>query len=221
MLDIEKNISNVLNSIPSNVELVLVTKTVSLENIVKALSFGIKNIGENKVQEALSKYDNLKTYKVKLHLLGNLQKNKVNKAVKIFDLIQSVDSVELASIINEKSKQINKVQDILIQINISEEENKHGFYINDNLFEKLSIISKMQNINVKGLMTIGKNTEDQKILRSYFSNMKNLKEDINRKNIFPNKLEILSMGMSNDYKTAIEEGSNMVRLGSAIFGEGL
>lgn len=221
MLDIEKNISDVFSSIPSNVELVLVTKTIILENIIKALNFGIKNIGENKVQEALSKYDSLKDYNVKWHLLGHLQTNKVNKAIKIFDLIQSVDSIELASCIDEKSKQINKVQDILIQINISEEESKSGFYKNENLFDTFSKMSKMKNINVKGLMTIAENTNDQNTLRKRFSDLKNLKNDINNKNIFPNKLETLSMGMSNDYKLAIEEGSNMIRLGRAIFGERL
>jgi len=219
MLDIGKNVSFVLSSIPSNVELVLVTKTISLENIKKALSYGIKNIGENKVQEALTKYDSLKDYAIKWHLIGNLQKNKVNKAVKIFDLIQSVDSVDLAYCINEKSKQINKIQDILIQINISKEESKNGFY--EDAFEDLSKISKMNNINVKGLMTIAKNTDDENILRKTFSDLRNLKNKINDKNIFPNKLEILSMGMSNDYKIAIEEGSNMIRLGRAIFGERL
>ncbi|GIW21898.1 MAG: YggS family pyridoxal phosphate enzyme [Candidatus Sericytochromatia bacterium] len=221
MLDIEKNAFNILNSIPPNVELVLVTKTISLENILKVLNCGIKNIGENKVQEALIKYDVLKNHNIKFHLIGHLQKNKVNKAVRIFDLIQSVDSLEIASLINDKAKEINKVQDILIQINISEEETKSGFLNNDNLLDDLFKISKMKNINVKGLMTIAKNTQDENILRNNFSSLRNIKENINNKNIFSNQLEILSMGMSNDYKIAIEEGSNMIRLGRAIFGERL
>lgn len=221
MLDIENNILSILKSIPSNIELIAVTKTVSIENIVKALNCGIKSIGENRLQEALLKYEKLKSFDIKWHLIGSLQNNKIGKAVKIFDLIQSVDTVNLAETINKKASEINKTQNILIQINISEEETKSGFINNEDLFENLYKISKMNNISVKGLMTIAKNTDDKNSIKKSFSDLKNLKSYINNKKIFPKNLEVLSMGMSNDYNLAIEEGSNMIRLGKAIFGDRL
>jgi PLP dependent protein len=197
-----------------NNKTVAVSKGHSVEKIEKALNAGITMIGENKIQEAEEKYRKLKDLfndmRVEFHLIGHLQKNKVKKAVMMFDMIQSVDSLKIAQEIDKRAKEIGKVQLILIQINIGAEKQKHGV-MPEEIFGLLEEISKLENISVKGLMCITPYFEDAEKTRPYFRMMKSIFDKTG--------LEILSMGMSHDYKIAVEEGSNMIRIGTKIFGE--
>lgn len=217
-LGLEENIKHFFHEIPDSVEIIAVTKTVDSDRIRQAANLGIKNIGENKVQEALSKFEALKDLDLRWHLIGSLQSNKAKKAVEIFDLIHSIDSLKLANAVNKEAEKIDKIQNILLQINISEEDTKSGFFIKD-IFNVLPEMACLNNLNILGLMTIGPNSNDDITIRNCFSELNRLKEIINRDKYFKNNLSILSMGMSNDYKIAIEEGATMIRLGRAIFGE--
>lgn len=216
--EIRENVKNFLEEIPDNVELIAVTKTVNVDRIREAINAGVKNIGENKVQEALSKFDDLKDLKVKWHLIGRLQSNKAKKAVEIFDLIHSVDSIKLANVLNKEAEKLSKVQEVLLQVNVSREETKTGFFVED-LITALPELAKLDNLCIKGLMTIGIDTDDQSIMERCFKELKDLEKRVNMGKYLKRDLDILSMGMSNDYKIAIAEGSNMIRLGRAIFGE--
>lgn len=216
--EIRENVKNFLDEIPDNVELIAVTKTVNVDRIREAINAGVKNIGENKVQEALSKFDDLKDLKVKWHLIGRLQSNKAKKAVEIFDLIHSVDSIKLANVLNKEAEKLSKVQEVLLQVNVSREETKTGFFVED-LITALPELAKLDNLCIKGLMTIGIDTDDQSIMERCFKELKDLEKRVNMGKYLKRDLDILSMGMSNDYKIAIAEGSNMIRLGRAIFGE--
>lgn len=194
--------------IPSNVKLIAVTKTRTVDEIKQAIEAGITCIGENKVQEAKQKFPFLP--KVEKHMIGHLQTNKVRLAVELFDVIQSVDSVELAGEINKRCGAIGKVMPILLEVNIGSEESKQGVKPDDikNLVRE---ISKFKHVKIQGLMCIAPLLEPEKT-RPYFRKMKQIFDSIEG-------LKWLSMGMSNDYKVAIDEGSNMVRIGTAIFGE--
>lgn len=196
------------------VTLVAVTKNHAPEVITEALSLGVECIGENRVQEAKHKKDVLPAGG-KWHLIGHLQTNKVRQAVALFDLIESVDSERLLAIINEEAARIGKVQDVLLQLNIAKEEQKTGF----SREEYLDILTKLdgyKNINVRGLMVIAQACTDVEETRPVFAAgyrcFCRLKEE--RAGI-----DCLSMGMSNDYTVAIEEGANMVRVGTALFGQ--
>jgi len=215
---VEENVKNFLKKIPDNVTLIAVTKTVDVIKIREAIKAGIENIGENKVQEALSKFDSLKDLKIKWHLIGRLQSNKAKKAIEIFDLIHSVDSLKLANVLNKEAEKVSKIQEVLLQVNVSREETKTGFFVED-LFMTLPELNKLNNLCIKGLMTIGVDTDDKSMIEKYFKELIDLKEKINNGEYLKRKLSILSMGMSNDYEIAISEGSNMIRLGRAIFGE--
>lgn len=199
---------------PSDIELVAVTKLVNIHQIREAINAGIKIIGENRVQEAKNKFQQLKD--IKWHLIGHLQKNKVKDAIEIFDIIQSVDKIELAEEINKRAGQINKIIDILIQINISEEESKFGISPSSTL-EIIQQISKFKNIKIRGLMTIAPLVSNPEDVRLYFRELAKLKDKITSQKIENVEMKYLSMGMSNDFEVAIEEGSNMVRIGRAIF----
>ncbi len=215
---VEENVKNFLKKIPDNVTLIAVTKTVDVIKIREAIKAGIENIGENKVQEALSKFDSLKDLKIKWHLIGRLQSNKAKKAIEIVDLIHSVDSLKLANVLNKEAEKVSKIQEVLLQVNVSREETKTGFFVED-LFMTLPELNKLNNLCIKGLMTIGVDTDDKSMIEKYFKELIDLKEKINNGEYLKRKLSILSMGMSNDYEIAISEGSNMIRLGRAIFGE--
>ncbi|HPC37912.1 MAG TPA: YggS family pyridoxal phosphate-dependent enzyme [Exilispira sp.] len=199
------------------VKLVAVSKTFGAEKILEAYDCGIRIFGENKVQEAICKIDILKEYKdIKWHLIGHLQSNKVKKC-KVFSLIHSIDSIKL---LEEFSKfEDSEKPDLLIQINSSKEETKSGLFIEDvyNFFDKIIELGLNKKLNIRGLMTIGPLTDDESKIRLAFRNTRKLYEDLQYK--YNIKFDILSMGMSSDYKIAIEEGSNMVRIGSLIFGE--
>lgn len=202
---------------PDDVKLMAVTKTVAPVFINYAIEeCGIDLIGENKVQEFLSKRDELKLSGVEKHLIGHLQTNKVKKIINEVDMIQSVDSVRLAKAISDAaSKNLSNV-DILLEINIGDEESKTGF--DKTVFnESLAEISELPFLNVKGLMTIPPICDDN-LLEKYFDNMNEYFNEIKSKKLFGDDFTTLSMGMSGDYKEAILHGSNLVRVGSLIFG---
>ena len=193
------------------------TKTVEPEVINHAISLGLDHIGENKVQELLSKYDSYNLEKCSLQFIGHLQTNKVRQIVDKVDLIQSVDSVKLANEIAKQSLKLNKTTDILVEVNIGREENKSGVYP-ENLEELLCEISEIEGISVKGLMTIPPICDNKHKISKYFNNMHNIFIDISQKKLDNISMTILSMGMSADYYEAILEGANMVRIGSSLFG---
>ena len=189
--------------------LVAVSKTKSNEEIMEAYNLGIRDFGENYVQELIQKMDSLPT-DIKWHMIGHLQTNKVKDIVKrnIY-LIESVDSIKLANAINKEAIKNNKPINILIEVNIVDDPNKTGCRL-DNLDNLISEVKTLSNINLKGLMAIGPNTEDNNEVIKYFKEMKKLKDKY--------KLELLSMGMSSDYKEALKCGTDIVRIGTKIFG---
>lgn len=205
-----------VNRDPQEIKLVAVTKTATLEQIKEAINEGVKIIGENKVQEAKGKYQVLTT-EVKWHLIGHLQTNKVKYAVEIFDLIHSVDSIKLAKEIDNRSVQFKKTIDVLIEVNISGEETKYG-YNPEKVEAFLKEISEFSAIRVRGLMTIAPISKNKEEVRPYFRRLRELSERIRDKNIKNIKMDYLSMGMTDDFEIAIEEGANMVRIGRGIFG---
>lgn len=200
----------------NDVRLMCVTKTVEAPYINRVLELGADLIGENRVQEYLGKRDDLKLDGVEKHLIGHLQTNKVKQIVGQVDMIESVSSVKLAKEISKASSKLGITTDCLVEVNIGKEESKSGIYI-EQLDEILCEISEMPSIRVKGLMTIPP-VCDENEARRYFEKMNNAFLDIKNKNSDNIDMEILSMGMSGDYEAAIAEGSNIVRVGSAIFG---
>ena len=203
----------------SEVMLIAVTKNVNIDVIRKAVDVGLREFGENRVQEAQGKVksDELKVMNERLnwHLIGHLQKNKVKAAVELFDLIQSVDSIELAEIISKQAESVNKTQRILLQVKLSDEESKHGI-LKENIIEFLSGVVHLGNLQVEGLMTIPPYFDDPERVRPFFRELRELKDKAVQAGF---GLSELSMGMSNDFEIAIEEGATMVRVGTAIFGE--
>lgn len=212
---IRENIAKIRRQIPSQVCLVAVTKGRSLAQIQEALDSGITHIGENRVQEAALKYKEIKPA-VTWHLVGHLQTNKAKEAVKIFDLIHSVDSLNLAREIDKQAGKINKLQDILIEVNTSAEESKFGIRPED-LFEFIKAVSDLKNISLKGLMTIAPMVDNTEEVRPYFRILNELRDKANELRLTGDAIQVLSMGMSDDFEVAIEEGANMVRIGRAIF----
>lgn len=193
------------------------TKTVDVEVINYAVSLGLKYIGENKVQELLSKYDNYDLDNASLQFIGHLQTNKVRQIVGKVDLIQSVDSVKLAKEISKQSIKNNINTDVLIEVNIGEEESKSGVQA-DKLYELIDEIKDFENISIKGLMCIPPICDSPQKNLKFFDKMNNIFIDISGKNIDNISMDILSMGMSADYYEAILCGANMVRIGSSLFG---
>ncbi len=193
------------------------TKTVDVEVINYAISLGLKYIGENKVQELLSKYEGYNLNDASLQFIGHLQSNKVRQIVGKVDLIQSVDSVKLAKEVSKQSVKNNVNTDILVEVNIGMEENKSGV-MPENLVELLDEIKDFDNISVKGLMAIPPICDSKQKISKFFSKMNNIFIDISGKNIDNVSMDILSMGMSADYEEAILSGANMVRVGSSLFG---
>lgn len=198
-----------------DITLLAATKTVDVEVINHAVKSGVKVIGENRVQEFLSKYENY--VPVERHFIGHLQTNKVKDIVGKVSLIHSVDSYRLAEEISKQSVKKNIVSDILIEVNIGSEQSKSGFDAAET-YEAVSKIAELEGVRVKGLMAIPPVCENSDQNRRYFEKMKKLFIDIDGKKIDNSSMEILSMGMSDDYQTAIIEGANLVRLGTALFG---
>ncbi|MBE6748720.1 MAG: YggS family pyridoxal phosphate-dependent enzyme [Ruminococcaceae bacterium] len=201
-----------------DIKLMAVTKTVPVEYINYSIdNCGIDLIGENKVQEFLSKKDTLHLDNVSKHLIGHLQTNKVKKIVPLVDMIQSVDSVHLAEEISKQALNNDLICNILLEVNIGSEESKTGFD-KSAFLESLSRISELPNLNVKGIMTIPPICDNEKELKNYFLKMSQYFNDIKEKGYKNFNMEILSMGMSGDYESAIECGANLVRIGSLIYG---
>ncbi len=202
---------------PAAVKLVVVTKTVDIEKIREAAAAGAMILGENRVQEAKEKIEKLGPI-ASWHLIGHLQTNKAKYAVKLFDLIHSVDNVELAKEVDRQAARIGKVQDVLIEVSIAGEEQKAGVTI-DETAALIRDAAKLGNISIKGLMTIPPFLDSPEAVRPYFRKLRELAASIARENIPGVSMQELSMGMSGDFEAAIEEGATMVRVGTAIFGE--
>ena len=196
--------------------LIAVTKTYGTDVINEAIGCGVTDIGENRVQEILEKYDSVKP--VRWHLIGHLQKNKVKYIIDKVCLIHSVDSLELAKEINRQAEKIGKVQDILIQVNVSGEESKFGIKPSEceNLCRE---IAEMKNVHICGLMTIAPFVEDETVLKNTFDGLRQISLDISKKKIDTVDMDELSMGMTHDFPLAIESGATMVRVGTGIFGQ--
>jgi hypothetical protein len=203
----------------SEVKIVVVTKGRDIEITSEPVYFGFSELGENRVQETVLKHRDkrlaMDNMPIIWHMIGHLQTNKVRDAVRIFDLIQSVDSLHLLAEINKEAAKINKVQDILLEVKTSLEATKFGLKP-----EELLLVAKeavgLKNVRLKGLMTIAPYTADPEEARTYFKKLRELRDDINSLKLTAYSLQ-LSMGMSDDFEVAIEEGSTMVRLGRAIF----
>ncbi len=225
--DVEYNYKNICDNIaraaqrcgkaPSDITLLAATKTVDPITINHAISLGLDHIGENRVQELLSKYDDYNLDKCELQFIGHLQSNKVRQIVDKVSLIQSVDSLKLASEISRQAVLKGRDMNILVEVNIGKEENKSGV-MPEMLEDLLYQIKDFPAIHIKGLMAIPPICENSQKICKYFDNMHKMFIDITSKKIDNISMDILSMGMSDDYEDAILCGSNMVRVGSALFG---
>lgn len=215
---IEENIQNSLLKVGRNdkVELIAVTKTQELERVRNLIDLGIKNIGENKVQDLVKRVENL-GHDANYHMIGHLQSNKVKDIINYTTLLHSLDRLSLAKELNKRAVIENKTIDVLIQVNVAEETSKFGFMVKE-VLPFIEQVVDFENIRIKGLMTMAPFTEDEVLLRNIFKLMGKLKEDISKRNYKHISMDYLSMGMTNDYEIAIEEGSNMVRVGTGIFG---
>ncbi|MEJ5351486.1 MAG: YggS family pyridoxal phosphate-dependent enzyme [Melioribacteraceae bacterium] len=199
----------------SEITLIGVTKTQPVEIIKQAVESGLKDIGENKAQELKDKYEKLSNG-VRWHFIGHLQTNKVKYVIKAADFIHSVDSIKLAEEINKRASQIGKRQNVLLEIKTSNEATKFGLMDEKEIFETAQYCFEASNLNLIGLMTIAPFTDDSELIRKSFIQLRKLKEKLNNAGF---NLTELSMGMTNDFEIAIEEGSTMLRIGTAIFGE--
>ena len=211
---IKENLTNLYNSIPKNINLVAVTKTKTNDDIMNAYNCGQRLFGENKVQELTNKYNDLPK-DIKWNMIGHLQTNKVKYIASFIDLIHSLGSIKLAKEINKQGEKNNRVIDCLIQIKISTDESKYGIGFDD--FDKLyNDTLNLKFVNVVGLMGMASFTNDKKKIKNEFKLISSL---FNKLKLVNKKFTYLSIGMSNDYKLAINEGGNMIRVGSIIFGE--
>jgi len=214
---IKQSISQILGELPSGVQLVAAAKTRQPEEVLEAVESGVKIIGENYVQEAERAYQ-VAGNRAEWHFIGHLQKNKVKRAVRIFDMIETVDSVEIATEIDKRCAQIGKVMPVLIEVNSGREKQKSGV-LPESVEQLVREVSAFQNIRVMGLMTMGPRFGNPEDSRPYFVETKKIFEKIRKLNLPDIEMKYLSMGMTNSYKVAIEEGANIVRIGSKIFGE--
>ncbi len=201
---------------PNDITLIAVSKTKPLSDIEELITIGVTEYGENKVQELCDKYENV-SKPVNFHLIGHLQTNKVKYVIDKTCLIHSVDSIKLAKEIQKQASKHQLVAEILIEVNVAQEDSKFGLKV-DEVIPFIEEISTYPNIHVNGLMTIAPFVENPEENREYFRTLKQLSLDIISKNIDNIDMNVLSMGMTNDYKVAIEEGATMVRVGTAIFG---
>ena len=214
---IEQNVRRILSELPNGVQLVAAAKTRSPEEVRRAVEAGVRIIGENYVQEADSAYQVVGN-KAEWHFIGHLQKNKVKKAAGIFDMIETVDSVEIAEEIDKRCAQVGKIMPVLIEINSGREKQKSGVLPED-AEQLVREISGLSNIKIMGLMTMGPLFGDPESSRPYFVATRGIFEKLKKLDLPNVEMKYLSMGMTNSYHIALEEGANMVRLGSKIFGE--
>jgi len=222
-MSITENYQRIRKEIPDNVTIVLASKTRTREEIIEVIEAGATDIGENYVQEAEGMYSCLgeKTRKVRWHMIGALQKNKINKALPIFDVIQTVDSLKTAVAIDRRVERAGKkIIPVYIEINIGSEITKDGLKPDYEIIESLvREISRLEHLSLEGLMTMGPSFGNPEDSRPYFRKTKDIFERIRALNLPNVNMKTLSMGMTNSYEVAIEEGSNMVRLGTIVFGK--
>jgi len=216
--NIKNSIANRKNiDMSDDVKLIAVTKNHDIYVMREAIDLGILQIGENRVQEAMEKKSTLDR-NVEWNLIGHLQTNKVKQAVALFDVIQSVDSEKLVLEIDHAARKINKIQDILLQVNVAQETSKFGIS-SDDVINFATFISELANVRLCGLMTIAPHYENPELARPIFKELFQLFINLKNKNLSHTEIKWLSMGMTNDYKIAIEEGANVIRVGSGIFGQ--
>ena len=215
-MGIAENVKQILAELPAGVRLVAAAKARMPQEILEAVDAGINIVGENYVQEAEAAYQVVGN-RVKWHFIGHLQKNKVKKAVEIFDMIETVDSSGIAEEIDKRCVQIGKVMPVLVEINSGRETQKAGV-MPENAIELIKAMTDLTHIRVEGLMTMGTATGDTTELRTNFRETKQLFEQLKKVQLPNVEMKYLSMGMTDSYKIAIEEGSNIVRIGSKIFG---
>ena len=203
-----------------SIRLIAAAKNVAAELVEEAILAGVTEIGENRVQEAIPKIEALrpKNPQVRWHMIGHLQRNKVRQALDIFDIIQSVDSERLAKEIEARAEGKGKRVPVLVEVNTSAEESKYGVAVGSTI-DFLKFLSSFKNISVQGLMTIGPLTEDPEKARPSFVRLRELSEKIRTLGLPNIEMRCLSMGMTDDFEVAVQEGSNMVRIGRAIFGK--
>ena len=202
---------------PEDIKLVAVTKTLPPETIREAAGLGITSVGENRVQEMLDKYQKLNDLQLEWHMIGHLQRNKVKYIIDKVALIHSVDTIELAEEINKRAGLAGKRTDVLLQVNVSGEESKFGMDPGS-VFDFLQQAQGLQNVHIRGLMTIAPYTDNPEKTRPVFARLKAIFEKIKAAKPPGVDMDFLSMGMTGDYEVAIEEGANIVRIGTGIFG---
>ena len=211
---IKKRLESFYQELGEDISLVAVSKTKTIEDIMSAYNSGQRLFGENRVQELTNKYSNLPK-DIKWNMIGNLQSNKVKYIASFVDLIHSLDSLKLAKEINKQAEKNNRVIDCLVQIKISKEEAKHGVSL-DNFDEFYKNVKSLKFINIAGLMGMASFTDDKNLIKDEFKSISSLYKKLK---LVDKNIKYLSIGMSNDYNLAINEGGNMIRIGSKIFGE--
>tara|TARA_B100001564_G_scaffold269007_1_gene230629 strand:+ start:99 stop:752 length:654 start_codon:yes stop_codon:yes gene_type:complete len=213
---IDKNINKIRSDIPDYVELIAISKTKPNKDIIKAYEIGHRSFGENKIQEMSRKFEDLPK-DINWHMVGHVQSNKIKYMAPYVNLIHGVDSFKSIKVINKEGQKNNRILNCLLQLKVSEEELKFGLEADE--LKKIILsddYGKMKNVKIKGIMVMATNTHKKNIIRNEFMYAKNIFDEISA---IDNNFEILSMGMSNDYHLAIECGSNMIRIGSLIFGD--
>lgn len=226
-MSIKKNIDSILERAkdaalrsgrnPEDIMVIAVSKTVDANRAREAVEGGLINLGENRVQELVNKYEQLSDIEVKWHLIGHLQKNKVKYIIDKATLIHSVEDLELANEINKRALQHNITANVLIELNIGEEESKFGIGENE-VYDFVKSMEQFENVKVLGLMTVAPFNENPEDIRWVFKKMKEIFNKISGMKLKNTEMKYLSMGMTNDFEIAIEEGANIVRIGTAIFG---
>lgn len=216
-MTIKQNVRQILTELPAGVQLVAAAKTREPREILEAVEAGVRIVGENYVQEAEKAYQ-VVGKKAEWHFIGHLQRNKVKKAVDIFDMIETVDSIEIAAEIDKRCAQAGKTMPVLIEINSGREEQKAGVYPED-AEGLIGEISTLQHVRVMGVMTMGPPVGQTEDSRPYFQETRRVFERIKESNLPNVEMKYLSMGMTDSYPIALEEGANVIRIGSRIFGE--
>jgi len=214
---IKDSVKKILEELPEGVELVGAAKTRTPEEVLEAIEAGLKIVGENYVQEAERAFQVIGN-RAKLHMIGHLQSNKAKKAVQVFDMIETIDSVKLGRAIDNACEKIGKIMPILIEINSGEEPQKAGVMPEDAI-SLVKEMAELKNIKIMGLMTMGPFAGDPEDARPYFRKARDLFRKIAGLNLPGVEMKYLSMGMSNSYRVALQEGANMVRIGTKVFGE--
>ncbi len=214
--NISEKAAKIIEQLPRGVSLEAACKNRKAEEIQEAVDAGVKILGQNYIQQARDTYDNVRG-DISWHFIGHLQRNKVKYAVKIFDMIESLDSIRLARELNKRCAKEERTINCLVEINSAKEENKYGI-LPENTVEFVKEAARFENIKIKGLMTMGALSGTPEEFRPYFRTVKNLFYKLREMSIEGVEMKVLSMGMSASYKTAIEEGANLVRIGTSIFG---